>query len=106
MRQPDLGPPLVETPERMPLGVAERGLGGWSAADGRAWAFDVRPDIKEDVDQLDVVVAGGPVQGGFVVTGGERLGIDIGSRLDEGADDGRGVWSMSGGVGVEVEGPT
>ena len=70
-----------------------------AAVDGRARVLDV----AAGVDELDVVVACRPVQGGLVVPRVQGMGVRICAGFHEGRHHASGVRSVPGCVGEQVE---
>ena len=65
--------------------------------------LDVGAGIEESVDELDVVVARGPVQRGLVMPGADCVGVNVSACPDEGLHYGAGVRSVPGGIRVQVQ---
>jgi hypothetical protein len=71
----------------------------------RAWTFDVGTGIQQCVDELDVIIAHRPVQGGLLMSCPDDRSVDIRTVPDERADDLGRVRAMPWGVRVKMEKP-
>jgi carbonyl reductase 1 len=104
VRQPDLGTTFPQTPHSSPLRIAERRPDRRAAANGGAWMLDVGASIKQRVDELDVVVAGCPVQCGLVMPCTPHMGIQIGAGCHQSGHHRGGIRPVTRSVGEMLQG--
>ncbi len=81
-------------------GVGERG----QTTDDSTESLDIGSVIEQGVEGVDIVAAGGPVEGRFGMVHAESRGIDLGAVGDQRGDGLASVEEVAGPVGGDVEG--